>query len=100
VLGYFHSLLDPILAPARTCEMDFRQGLMPEFAANKNTLVLHLMADTGNIWKKRLVEESFVALENVRVRMHVETWQAFEYYFSMVYDPARILPVTRAFSGP
>jgi hypothetical protein len=51
--------------------VEFRQGLMPEFAASEDTLVLHLMADTGNIWKKRLVQETFLPLENVRVRIKV-----------------------------
>jgi len=71
VLGYFHTLLDPILAPHRPYEVDFRQGLMPEFAASEDALVLHLMADTGNIWKKMLVEETFLPVENVHVRMRI-----------------------------
>jgi hypothetical protein len=71
VLGYFHTLLDPILSPSRPYAVDFRQGLMPEFVASRDTLLLHLMADTGNIWKKRLVEESLLPLENVGVRIRV-----------------------------
>ena len=73
ILGYFHTLLDPILAPSRPYEVDFRQGLIPEFAASDNTIVLHLLANTGNIWKKMLVEETFLPLENVHVRMRVPT---------------------------
>jgi hypothetical protein len=30
-----------------------------------------MLADTGNIWKKRLVQEMFVPLESVRVRIRV-----------------------------
>jgi Beta-galactosidase trimerisation domain/Hypothetical glycosyl hydrolase 6 len=71
VLGYFRTLLDPIISSGRPYEVDFRQGLMPEFAASRDTLLLHLIADTGNIWKKRLVEETFLPVENVRVRMKV-----------------------------
>jgi len=71
VLGYFHALLDPILAPFRPYEVDFRQGLMPEYAALEDTLILHLVADTGNIWKKMLVEESFLPVDGVRVRLRV-----------------------------
>lgn len=71
VRTFFHSLIDPILAPSRPYEVDFRQGLMPEFAASDNALVLHLMANTGNIWKKMLVQETFLPVENVRVRMRV-----------------------------
>lgn len=71
VLGYFESLLDPILSPSRQYEVDFRQGLMAEFAASRDTLLLHLLADTGNIWKKKLVEETFLPVENVHVRLRV-----------------------------
>jgi hypothetical protein len=44
---------------------------MAEFAASAETLILHLMADTGNIWKKGLVQETFLPVENVRVRIRV-----------------------------
>ena len=71
VRSYFGSLLNPILAGSRPYEVDFRQGLMPEFAASKNAMVLHLMADTGNIWKKMLVQESFLPVAEVRVRLRV-----------------------------
>jgi hypothetical protein len=71
VLGYFHSLLDPILSSVRPYEVDFRQGLVPEFAASRNALLLHLLADTGNISKKRLVEETFLPVENVHVRIRI-----------------------------
>jgi Beta-galactosidase trimerisation domain/Hypothetical glycosyl hydrolase 6 len=71
VLGYFHSLIDPILVSSRPYEVEFRQGLLPEFAASDDSLILHLLADTGNIWKKRLVEETFLPVENVRVRIRV-----------------------------
>lgn len=71
VLGYFRSMLDPVLAPHRSYEVEFRQGLMPEFAATEDTLLLHLLADTGNIWKKTLVEETFLPVENVHVRLRI-----------------------------
>ena len=71
VLGYFHSLLDPVLSSARPYEVDFRQGLMPEFVASRDTLLLHLLSDTGNIWKKRLVEETFLPEESVHVRVRI-----------------------------
>jgi hypothetical protein len=67
----FTLLLDPILASSRSYEIDSRQGLMPEFTAAENTIVLHLMADTGNIWKKMLVRETFLPVENVRIRIKV-----------------------------
>jgi len=71
VLQYFQTLVDPFLAPTRPYELDFRQGLMAEYAVSKDTLLLHMLADTGNIWKKRLVQEMFVPLESVRVRIRV-----------------------------
>lgn len=71
VLEYFHSLIDPILSPSRPYEVDFRHGLMAEFVASDETMVLHLMANTGNIWKKALVEETFVPIEDVKVRLRI-----------------------------
>jgi hypothetical protein len=68
---YFHSLLDPVLGPARTYEVEFRRGLMPEFTASENTLLLHLLANTGSIWKKILVQEEFMPVKNVRVRLRL-----------------------------
>jgi hypothetical protein len=32
---------------------------------------LHLFANTGNIWKKLLVQESFLPITNVRVRLRL-----------------------------
>jgi hypothetical protein len=89
VLGYFHTLLDPILAPHRPYEVDFRQGLMPEFAASEDTMVLHLMADTGNIWKKMLVEETFLPVENVRVRMRIPVRRRAE-SVSLMWSKTRV----------
>ena len=69
--AYFHSLLDPILASTRTYELEFRPGLLPQFASSRDTLVLHLLANTGNIWKKLLVQEEFLPVKNVRVRLRL-----------------------------
>ncbi len=71
LLACFHGLLDPILSSVRPYEVDFRQGLMPEFTASRDTLLLHLLANTGNISKKRLVEETFLPIENVHVRIRI-----------------------------
>ena len=69
--AFFHSLLDPILASSRTYELEFRPGLMPQFASSQETLLLHLLANTGNIWKKLLVQEEFLPVKNVRVRLRL-----------------------------
>ena len=68
---YFRSLLDPILASTRTHEVEFRPGLMSQFASSQDTLVLHLLANTGNIWKKLLVQEEFLPVKDVRVRLRL-----------------------------
>ena len=69
--AYFHSLLDPILASTRTYELEYRPGLMPQFASSQSTLLLHLLANTGNIWKKLLVQEEFLPIKNVRARLRL-----------------------------
>jgi len=68
---YFHTLLDPILGMTRTYEVEYRPGLSCQFASSPDTLLLHLFANTGNIWKKLLVQESFLPIENVRVRLRI-----------------------------
>ena len=69
--AYFHSLLDPMLSSSRTYELEFRPGLMPQFASSQDTLLLHLLANTGNIWKKLLVQEEFLPVKDVRVRLRL-----------------------------
>ena len=69
--AYFRSQLDPILASTRSYELEFRPGLMPQFASSQSTMLLHLLADTGNIWKKPLVQEEFLPVKNVRVRLRL-----------------------------
>jgi hypothetical protein len=69
--AYFASLLDPILGEFRTYEVEFRLGLMPQFAASRDTLLLHLLADTGNVWKELPAREQFLPVTNIRVRVRV-----------------------------
>jgi hypothetical protein len=69
--AYFGSLLDPLLASTRPYELEFRPGLVHQFAASRDTLLLHLLANTGNIWKKLLVQEEFLPLRNVRARLRL-----------------------------
>ncbi|HKS94717.1 MAG TPA: beta-galactosidase trimerization domain-containing protein, partial [Terriglobia bacterium] len=73
---YLRSLLDPILLPSRTYDVEFRPGLMAHFAASPNTLILHLLANTGNIWKKLLVDEEFLPVRNVRARIRLPQGRA------------------------
>lgn len=69
--AYFRFLLDPILASARTYEVEFRPGLLHQFSVSSETLLLHLLANTGNIDKKDPVLESFLPVRNVRVRIRL-----------------------------
>jgi hypothetical protein len=68
---HFASLLDPILKEGRTYEVGFRMGLMPQYMASANTLLLYLLANTGNIWKQLLVREDFLPVPDVKVRIRV-----------------------------
>ena len=75
IRDYFHSLLDPILGPSRTYQVDYRAGLSTQLAVSKNALVLHLLANTGSISKKFLVQEEFLPLTDVRVRLRLPRGQ-------------------------
>jgi Beta-galactosidase trimerisation domain len=68
---YLRSLIDPILNFSKTYEVEFRPGLMHQFAVSRDVLLLHLLANTGNIRKKYLVQESFLPVQNVRVRIRL-----------------------------
>ncbi len=52
-------------------EVEFRPGLSCQFASSKDILLLHLFANTGSIWKKLLVQESFLPLTDVVVRLRI-----------------------------
>ncbi|MGH9445083.1 MAG: hypothetical protein ACRD3O_05065, partial [Terriglobia bacterium] len=69
--AYFRCLLDPILSSVRSYEVEFRLGLLHQFSASSDALLLHLLANTGNIDKEDLVLESFLPLRNVRVRIRL-----------------------------
>ena len=69
--AYFRRLLDPILNPSRSYEVDFKPGLLHQFALSENILLLHLLANTGDIWKKLLVQEHFLPVKNVQVRVRL-----------------------------
>jgi len=62
----FGSLLGP-LRGTHTYQMEYRPGLSCQYASSRDVLLLHLFANTGNIWKKLLVQESFLPISNVRV---------------------------------
>jgi len=71
IRGFFRLLLDPFLARSRTYAVDYRAGLITQLAVSRNALLLHLIANTGNKWKKLLVQEEFTPLLNVQVRLRL-----------------------------
>jgi hypothetical protein len=68
---YFAALIDPVLAAHRPYALDFRSGVMAHFTSSRDTLLLHLLADTGNKFKKLRAREEFIAVENVRASIRV-----------------------------
>ena len=71
IRDYFRALFDPILGPSRTYQVNYRAGLMTQLAVSPDGLFLHLIANTGNIWKKLLVQEEFLPLPDVQVRLRL-----------------------------
>jgi hypothetical protein len=71
VRQYLASLIDPILAPHRTYEIEHRSGVLPHLMASRDTVLLHLLADIGNKTKKLRIREEFEAVEDVKVRIRV-----------------------------
>ncbi len=68
---YLASLIDPVLAPHRTYEVEARSGVMPQLMASRDTLLLHLVADTGNKTKKLRIREEFLPVDNIKVRVRI-----------------------------
>jgi hypothetical protein len=44
---------------------------MNQFSLPQNTLLLDLLANSGNIWKKLLVQDHFLPVKNVQVRVRL-----------------------------
>ena len=44
---------------------------MPQLMASRDTILLHLIADTGNKTKKLRIREEFLPVLNVKVRVRV-----------------------------
>ena len=65
------SLVEPLLAPQRSYEMEYQPGLTPHFMASSDTLLLHLLADTGNKNKHLRPREGFLPVTDVKVRIRV-----------------------------
>lgn len=57
--------------PQSNYSLGYHPGLSCQYAASKDVMLLHLLANTGNIWKKLLVQESYLPLNDIRVRMRI-----------------------------
>jgi hypothetical protein len=69
--SYLATLIDPVLAPHRTYQMEYRSGVIPHFTAAPNTLLLHLLADVGNKAKKLRIREEFEPVHDVKTRIRI-----------------------------
>jgi hypothetical protein len=68
---FFATLIDPILGPHRTYSIESRAGVTPHLTATDDTILLHLLADTGNKTKKLRIREEFLPVENISVRIRI-----------------------------
>ncbi len=67
----FGKLFEPYLAEKRSYMMEYQPGLTPHFMASKDTLLLHLLADTGNKNKHLRPREGFLPVTDVKLRIRV-----------------------------
>jgi hypothetical protein len=68
---FLATLIDPILSTHRTYAIESRAGVTPHLTATKDTILLHLLADTGNKTKKLRIREEFLPVENVNLRIRI-----------------------------
>lgn len=71
VREYLAGLLLPALEAGRSYILEFVPGVTPHYMASEKTIVLHLLADTANVVHHQKARESFVAVEDVKVRLRV-----------------------------
>ncbi|MGA2146314.1 MAG: alpha-amylase family protein [Bryobacteraceae bacterium] len=69
--SWFAKLFEPYLGAKRSYQIEYQPGLTPHLMASKNTIVLHLLADTGNKNKHLRPREGFLAVADVKVRIKV-----------------------------
>jgi hypothetical protein len=68
---YYDQFFQPLLRQHQTYRAPFRSGLLPHLTASSDTILLHLIADTGNKFKKLRAREEFVPLRDVRAAVRV-----------------------------
>ena len=65
------ALVEPFLAQHRTYQLGRVAGLMAQFTSSPDTIVLHLLADTGNKTKKLRIREQFSELQDIAVSIRI-----------------------------
>jgi hypothetical protein len=73
IRDYLASLLDPLIGQFRHCQVEPRPGLMAHYTVSGNSLLLHLLANTGNKWKKLRQREEYLPITDVRARIRIPT---------------------------
>ncbi len=71
VRDYIGSLIEPLVGERRIYRVDPRAGLMPHFTMAGNSLLLHLLANTGNKSKKLRMREEFLPFRDVTIRIRI-----------------------------
>ncbi|MFB3903752.1 MAG: beta-galactosidase trimerization domain-containing protein [Acidobacteriota bacterium] len=71
IRDYLASLLDPLIGRFRHYQVAPRPGLLAHYSVSGNSLLLHLLANTGNKWKKLRQREKYLPLADVKARIRV-----------------------------
>jgi len=73
---FLGGLVSPLLAPARSYEIEYQPGVTAHFMESRDVLLLHLLADTGNKNKHLRSREEFLPVPDVKVRIRVPQGRA------------------------
>ncbi len=71
IRDYLASLLDPMIGQFRHYQVAPRPGLMAHYTVSGNSLLLHLLANTGNKWKKLRQREEYLPIADIKARIRV-----------------------------
>jgi hypothetical protein len=71
IRDYLASLLDPLIGQFRHYQVPPRPGLMAHCTVSGNSLLLHLLANTGNKWKKLRQREEYLPIADVTARVRI-----------------------------
>jgi hypothetical protein len=89
---FFSELISPWLAARRSYEIEYQPGVTPHFMASADTLLVHLLADTGDKVKHLRAREEFLPVADVRLRIRVP--QGRRVRAASLMRAGRTLPVT------